>query len=419
MAAHGKRYTADSTVEDCEILEMWDAAGHLTVLAAGEVVIRDQPNPFWHGRIPFVRLLDSPVPHEFYGKGEIEPVLKLQYALDTVQNQLIDYKTQVLNRMWNVTGDIDEAELVFRPNGVIHGSQFDTAAPLEVQDISGTGVQELQALKEDIQQALGLYDYAKGGEGGANKTATGIGLVQEAANARFNHKIQLFEEFMREVGTFVKDLYQQFLTSEKQVMVDGPKGSRVPVRILPAQIAGDYDAVCEAGSSRPVDRNTERQDALNLYALFQQEPDPEFQYELKKLVLDKFDGTSDLEASLERAFSRAAQAQGQGDPAMAQADQQHAQRMRQQAQIAQAQMAQRQQQHEQQMQLKLADLQGKLRMEHMKATAAPHISEILPIDKLPPADQNALLRSVGLPGGAVDPPAPVPVSQKPTSKPAR
>lgn len=286
--AFGYRGDHDETVDKIEIWEMWDRDG-LTVMAAGEVVIREQANPFWHGKKPFISLRDSIIPHEFYGKGEIEPVIKLQHALNTVQNQIIDNRTQVLMNMWKITGEnVDESELIYRPNGVVHlSNESEKVDPIVPPDLTGNAQKDLSLIKSDIQQALGIYDYTKGNESGANKTATGISLIQEAANARFSHKIQLLEEAIKEVGEMVLALYQQYITEERVIRITGKKGEEF-VKVNPSEIAGAYDCIPQAGSTTPIDKQRDREDIMNLYAVFSQEPYENLKLELKREILDKF-----------------------------------------------------------------------------------------------------------------------------------
>jgi len=297
--AFGHRGEQDDTVDKIEIWEMWDRDG-LTVMAAGEVVIREQSNPFWHGQKPFIALKDSIVPHEFYGKGEIEPIIKLQHALNTIQNQIMDNRTQTLMNMWKVTGEnVDESELVFRPNGVIHlSSEYEKVDPIVPPDLTANAQKDLSLIKSDIQQALGIYDYTKGADSGTNKTATGISLIQEAANARFNHKIQLLEEALKTLGEMVLALYQQFITDEKVLRVVGKRGEEF-VRVIPAEIAGQYDCMPEAGSTLLIDKQKEREDIMQLYSVFAQEPFENLKMELKRKILEKF-GMEALEDALDQ-----------------------------------------------------------------------------------------------------------------------
>ena len=355
--AFGYQGEQDETVDKIECLEMWDENG-LTVLAGGEVVIREQENPFWHGKKPFIALRDSVIAHEFYGKGEIEPVIKLQHALNTIQNQIIDNRTQVLMNMWKVTGEnVDESELIYRPNGIVHlSNEFEKVDPIVPPDLTGNAQKDLSLIKSDIQQALGIYDYTKGADSGINKTATGISLVQEAANARFAHKIQLLEEAIKELGSMVLALYQQFITDEKVLRIVGEKGEKF-VRVLPAEIAGDYDCEPEAGSTTPIDKQKEREDIMNLYAVFSQEPYENLKLELKRKILEKF-GMGSLTESLDKDIEEWT--------AKMQAEQEMAGQMAEEQAMAQEQemaMAQEQAQNEQAMGAEQEDLKHQRELE--------------------------------------------------------
>ena len=60
----------------------------------------------------------------------------LQAELDTLRNQRIDNISFVLNRMWKVRkgADIDEAELVSRPHGIIRVDNPDDVTELAMND---------------------------------------------------------------------------------------------------------------------------------------------------------------------------------------------------------------------------------------------------------------------------------------------
>lgn len=419
-----RRNRVDKTVDLVTCLEMWDMEDNtVCTIAEGTVIIRpEQPLPFWHGRLPFVRLIDSIVPHEYYGKGEIEPVLKQQYALDTMDSLVVDNAIELQMNMWKVSGDIDESELRSRPNGVIH---YDATLGEAVDEITrpniiAPGLQAREQLKADMQQALGITDYTQGADSTADRTATGTNIKAQSANARFAHKIQLFEEAMEEVGYQVMALYQQFMTEPKDIKVQGPQGQPMQVKLSPQQIAGQFSAKVEAGSSAPVDKDAQREDALNLYQLLGHVQDPEIQYQLTRELVQTFNFPGLMQA-VDRSHQQQMQQGQQGgpqDPAMAQKDQQHQQQMAQADQQHQMNMQQQEQQHQQQLQVqmqqmqatsqaKMAEIQSRLEIEKMKSQnamiqkqQAPHISEILPFKDLPPAAQDAILQQNGLPAGA-------------------
>lgn len=282
----------DSTVENINLVEMWDMIENKQyILAAGEIVIMERENPAWHGKSPYIKLVDSLVPHEWYGKGELFSIKGLQHALNTVRNQRLDNVTQAVNAMWKVRGDIDETELVWQPNGIIHvNSDLDDAALVEYPNITQNSYEEEKYLTGEMDHALGTADYTQIGDSNSDRTATGMSIKAEQINSRFYHKIQLMEEMaLKVLGELVLALYQQYITTERVIRITGQSGNEwQPVG--PQDIAGEYDCIVEAGSTQPINKEKDKEESINLLSIFGQDPDlkPEGRYELKVKALEKF-----------------------------------------------------------------------------------------------------------------------------------
>lgn len=345
----------DSTVDNVHLVEMWDMLENKQyILAAGEVVILERENPYWHGKSPFIRLVDSIVPFEFYGKGELYSIKGLQSALNTIRNQRIDNVTQAINAMWKVRGRVNETELVWRPNGVVHVSDLDDAQLVEYPNMTQNAYEEEQYITAEMDHALGSADYTQIGDAASNNTATGMSIKAEQINSRFYHKIQLLEEMaLNRLGEIVLALYQQYVTSEKVIRVVGDSGKEYK-RLTPADIAGSYDCVVEAGSTQPVNKEKDKEEAVNLLSIMGQDPDlkPEGRYELKVKMLEKF-GYKKAEQMLVSPEEQAIEMEMQQEQMMAQEQQSAEQQMMEQQGMEEQQMMAQQQ--EEQMKQEQAD----------------------------------------------------------------
>ena len=82
--------------KEVEILEYW-TDDWVVKVANQSVVIMSTENPYYHKKKPFAKWVDTPVPNEFYGIGEIEPIVHLQHELNTTRNQRIDNSSFALN----------------------------------------------------------------------------------------------------------------------------------------------------------------------------------------------------------------------------------------------------------------------------------------------------------------------------------
>ena len=272
-----------------ELIEYWEDEKVITVANRG-IVIRDEANPYRHGKKPFVRIVDQSVPHEFLGIGELEPIETLQYELNDRRNQRMDNITLVLNRMWKVKNgaNVDEDELVSDAGGVVHTDDMAGIEALQMPDVTSSSYNEETLIKGDIQQTTGVSDFTRGvgSESLGNDTATGISLIQEAGNARFKLKIRNLEAGIEEIGRMMVSLNEQFLTEEKSIRVLGDEGIEWTT-IKPDDMRGNFDVMVQSGSTLPSNEAVERKQTMEMFQIFAGDPEVD-QRELKRMVLDTF-----------------------------------------------------------------------------------------------------------------------------------
>ena len=192
------------------------------------IVIRDVDNPYFHGQLPIVYGVDYPYPGELYGMGEIEPIDRIQRAINAVLNQRLDNVQLVLRNMWKVkkNSGVDLHTLVSAPGNIITTDDMDAVEPIAVPDVTGgTFVQTMNYLTAAMQNGSGITDYTMGintGANTANETATGTRLIQQEANAQFKLKIQLFNAMVIErIANQWKDLRIQYTTEKQKVRIIG------------------------------------------------------------------------------------------------------------------------------------------------------------------------------------------------------
>jgi hypothetical protein len=281
-----------------ELIEYWEDDRVVTV-ANRNIVIRDEANPYRHGKKPFVRLIDQSVPHEFLGIGELEPIETLQYELNDRRNQRMDNVTLVLNRMWKVKNgaNVDEDELVSDAGGVVHTDDMNGIEDLSMPDVTSSSYNEETLIKGDIQQTTGVSDFTRGigSESLGNDTATGISLIQEAGNARFRLKIRNLESAIEEMGRMMVSLNEQFLSEEKVIRIMGDDGLEW-VAVRPDDMRGNFDVMVQSGSTLPSNEAVERKQIMEMFQIFAGDPEVN-QRELKKRVLETF-GVKNLDKLL-------------------------------------------------------------------------------------------------------------------------
>jgi len=192
------------------------------------IVIRDVENPYFHGQLPIVYGVDYPYPGELYGMGEIEPIDRIQRAINAVLNQRLDNVQLTLRTMWKVkkNSGVDLHTLVSAPGNIVTTDDMDSVDVIQTPDVTGpTFVQTMNYLTAAMQNGSGITDYTQGIDSSANtgnKTATGIRLIQQEASSQFKLKVQLFNHMVIErIANQWKDLRIQYTTEKQKVRIIG------------------------------------------------------------------------------------------------------------------------------------------------------------------------------------------------------
>lgn len=218
----------DSSNPELVVLKRFTRDGWCDYIPDYNLVIREIDNPYFHGELPIVHGVDYPYPGELYGMGEIEPVDRIQRAINAVLNQRLDNVQLTLRSMWKVrkNAGVDLHTLVSAPGNIITTDSMDAVEALQVPDVTGpTFVQTMNYLTSALQNGTGITDYTVGIGGNnnvGNKTATGTRLVQQEANAQFKLKIQLFNYMViQKVANQFKDLRIQYTTESQKLRIIG------------------------------------------------------------------------------------------------------------------------------------------------------------------------------------------------------
>jgi hypothetical protein len=276
------------------VWEFHDGARVVTIIDRA-IPVQAGPN-YWHQEIPFHVYRPTEVLHEMVGIGEIEAIEQLNEEMNELRSQRRDNAQLVLQRPFAYfDGLLDPGDIAFGPGiGIpVEGDPREVIFPIPLQDIPASGYQEEARLQQDIERVSGIDDTTSGAEGGggASATATGVQLVQAAANVRIQLKTKRIEmEIAAPTARQFLELDQQHILEEQPVI--GPprpgEGDREWswYSIGPEQLAGQYAIDVEGGSTQPKSPVQESQEADSMMMLFGQDPliDPlkPREYALKK-----------------------------------------------------------------------------------------------------------------------------------------
>lgn len=264
-----------------EVVEYHDGTNVYTVLDR-KVLVRVTENPC--GAMPFQIYRPVPLLHQMVGIGALEPLEHLQRELDTLRSQRRDLVTLALCAGYAFDATLmSEEDLQFGPAAAIaiDGDPRTALMPLTVREVPGSGYQEEQSIRLDIEAVSGESDALDNSPGGSTSTATEAQLVQAALGRRIELGARRFEiEVVRESAQQFLYLDQREIVEQRTLMrpgdipseSDGETARYKWFKIGPGELEGEYQLYVEGGSMAAKNIPQERSDAERLLAQVAHDP---------------------------------------------------------------------------------------------------------------------------------------------------
>lgn len=262
-----------------ELLEFHDGNNVYAVLDR-QVLVQHAENTC--SQKPFQIYRPTPLQKQMVGIGALEPLEHLQRELDTLRSQRRDAATIRLNPGF-IFDDaaIDEEDLVFGPAAAIRVTNSrpqDAIQQIKMDDIPGSGYQEEQVIRSDIEAVSGMQDALDNSPGGVSGTATEAQLVQAALGRRIELLSRRFET------ENIKPAAQAFLELDQSMISENRPAIKVPepgqgqeeanesgrwreFPVGPGELEGDFEIVVEGGSMAAKNIPQDRSDAQTIWNL--------------------------------------------------------------------------------------------------------------------------------------------------------
>lgn len=224
-----------------EVVEMW-TRDRWIVRAAGNTIILDEPNPFWHGRLPFEVVTLMPSRNDIWGQSIIWTVQDVQSHLHTLDNASMDALKLMIDPPLAVSAD--DPENMGRPTRP--GERFiatagtkDVFEPLRLTGIDpfvSDGV--ISNARSQMENISGITREMSG-QSNAD-TATQAAMNQRQSKGRVGVMLRSIDDSFARVAEMILQLCQQFLNLSEPVKVLGEDGAAWR-HIAPKEIAGLWD----------------------------------------------------------------------------------------------------------------------------------------------------------------------------------
>lgn len=226
-----------------EILELWGSVPselsqdgvlkRVISVANRRFVLRNRPNPYNHGQLPFLAYSPTPDMHYFYAPGKAEVVEKLQIVGNRFLNQSLDAADLMIDPMWfyDRGAGLITRNLYSRPGRFVgvNGNPANVIMPMQpyMQGLS-VADNKISQIREYLQMGTGIVDDAVQGLGGdSRQTAREFIGRREAAGTRLMLESRIYEETMLEpMANMFAALSKQFLEPPVEVLILGD-GSQI------------------------------------------------------------------------------------------------------------------------------------------------------------------------------------------------
>lgn len=236
----------------------------------GWVLIREQKNPYWHGKYPLVKFHVKKKPFQFWGEGLYETTYRLQAAYNDVFNHYLD--------AWNVSNDpmlivpenANVNDYVIEPAGLITYRGDTPPAPFKHAEPNPQQLQTIVNLFDAAIEGVTVSQYATGNPNSATDktkgTATGILKLQEAAGDVIGFMRSNFKQSILQIGSMWLSNNQQFMSEPTTVTMMDKDGMN-EMEITPQDMQGDMELVIDEASMQP----TSKEEMAQQYMAFTQQ----------------------------------------------------------------------------------------------------------------------------------------------------
>lgn len=214
-------------------------------------VVRIQENPYWHKKKPFfvprlLRVID-----EFYGRGIMDTIDRVQYMINDMVNQTMDSVQYELNPITIV----DPGSVAYSNSIRFHpGAKWLMADPLKSvvftkpASVAAVGFQTLSLLQGFIQDFSGASAAMQGqpavrGRGRAQNTASGMSSMISQGSMPMTQIIEdLEEQFGEPLLEMSYSIIQQFMNEKIMLRILGRRGAPLLQKEVGIEdIIGNYE----------------------------------------------------------------------------------------------------------------------------------------------------------------------------------
>lgn len=241
---------------------------------------KDQGYSFLANRYPYQMLGFNFVSDEFYPMSDIEPWEPQQLELNKTRSQMIRHRKRFNRKYVTKEGAFSEEEMAKLKSGedgaIVQTTDDSVEAAIQpLKDAplpAETYAVELR-IKADIDEIGGVSGYQKGTVASGAKTATEASIVESNSRARADERLDVMTTYVQSVARDLALICLKYLSQDEVAKIVGEEEAQNWITLddneeLERELMFNIDV----GSTAPVNREVERQQSMELYAMVKDDP---------------------------------------------------------------------------------------------------------------------------------------------------
>lgn len=251
---------------DCVlVIEMWAKpgatsylpdGGMLTIVGNELVQIMDKGLPYSHGQYPFAKFDHVPT-GKFYSDSVLVDLNSLQKEYNRTKSQIIEAKDRTARpQLLYTRGSLNPNKVTNEAGLMIEVMPgFNMPTPLPIQPLPAYVLNELDAIKSDMEDISGQHQVSRGQSPGSGVVAaTAIAFLQEKDDSLMSTTYSSIEAAVEKIARQSLSLVADYWELPRIVRTVGLDGAFDSVELKGADIANGLDIRIEGGSALPQSR---------------------------------------------------------------------------------------------------------------------------------------------------------------------
>jgi len=197
----------------------------ITILPNQNLLLQSVEAPYAHGKKPFVRIIDTILPGDFYGEGEAKSLMPTQKIINKTLAHIFDVMQLMANPIWIVEEDsgVDPETITNQVSAVIKvaAGKKDSVRRDFPPGLQSGMMEIYRTLITQAEQISGISEISQGRRPAGITAASAIENLQEASQTRIRAKERNLQVSLQQLGTQIMALMMQFYREPRVARITG------------------------------------------------------------------------------------------------------------------------------------------------------------------------------------------------------